>query len=119
MKLCYFCAFVAAFFAGQLQAMEYELQYEDAMLSIAKLTLAPKEMVELHRDELLCIVTSPKGGVVTRIEEDGSCIDVQFPAGIPVLRPVNLALHKSFNPSDKELELIIITFKSAEKFLPL
>ena len=98
--------------------MDYELQYENDLVKVARAILAPGEKIGLHADLLPTVVISPNGGVITRLEQDGSETHVHFPKDVPVLREINPALHESFNASSDPLELILISFKTEKAFLP-
>ncbi len=42
----------------------------------------------LHRDALSQVVVALQGGTITRLEQDGRVVDVDFPAGIVCIRPL-------------------------------
>lgn len=67
-------------------AMEYEQQFENDQLSIAKAKVMPFEEIGLHRDVYPQVVIALKGGTITRLEADGSVTDVKFPTGVAVFR---------------------------------
>jgi hypothetical protein len=54
-----------------------------------------------------------QGGIITRLEADGSTTEVVFPTQQIVLRPAETAdkLHKSVNEQAEPIELIIIQLK--------
>lgn len=97
----------------QLNALEYEVQFENEQVHVAKVLIEPKEEVGLHRDALPQIVIGLTGGTVTRLESDGSEVDVEFPAGKAVYRPVDPegVLHRTVNKSDKPIEIMVIQMK--------
>jgi hypothetical protein len=71
------------------------------------------EEIGLHRDAYPQIVVALQGGIITRLEADGSKVDVNFPTGQAVSREVDPPdqLHKSVNNSSDPVELIIIQLK--------
>ncbi len=97
----------------QLQAMQYDLQFENDRVRVIRVVLDPHEKVGLHRDALQQIVVGLKGGTVTRLEADGREVDVVFPTGQAVYRPIDPEgeYHEGVNASDEELELIIVQLK--------
>jgi quercetin dioxygenase-like cupin family protein len=97
----------------QVQALEYEVQFENDQVSVSRVVIEPKEEIGLHRDSTPQIVIGLKGGKITRLESDGREIDVEFPTGKAVYRPIDPEgeLHKSVNKSDTPVEMIIIQMK--------
>ena len=59
---------------------------------------------------------SLKGGTMTRLEEDGSMTDVDFPKGEAVFREADPLgqFHRSANRTCKPIELIIIEWKQSQ-----
>lgn len=97
----------------KVDALEYEMQFENEVVSVARAKILPHEEIGLHRDAYPQVVVALEGGIITRLEADGSRIDVNFPTGKAVFRnmdPPN-QLHKSINDSDNPIELIIIQLK--------
>ena len=94
--------------------MEYEVQFENDQVHVAKAKMMANEEVGLHRDVYPQVVIALKGGTITRLESDGRVTDVEFPTGTPVFRkpdPEN-ELHRSVNNSSDAVELIIIQLKN-------
>ncbi|OJU81043.1 MAG: hypothetical protein BGO10_00505 [Chlamydia sp. 32-24] len=97
----------------QLQALEFEHQFENEHVCVDKAIIAPFEEIGLHRDTQPHVVIALKGGTITRLETDGRKTDVIFPTGKPVFREVDPEneLHRSVNNSSEPIELIIIKLK--------
>lgn len=97
----------------QAQALEYEVQFENDQVCVARVVMEPKEEVGLHRDALPRIVVGLKGGTITRLESDGRKVDVKFPTGKAVYLPADPEdeLHRGVNQSDSTVEVIVIQIK--------
>lgn len=97
----------------QIQALEYEVQFENEDVCVSRIVIEPKEEIGLHRDVLPQIVIGLKGGIITRIESDGREVDVEFPTGKAVYRPVDPEdeMHSSVNKSDSPVEIISVQLK--------
>lgn len=94
-------------------ALEYEVQLENESVHVSKAKIMPGEEIGLHRDVYPQVVVALQGGVITRLEADGSTTNVNFPTGVAVYReadPLN-EFHKSVNRSSNPVELIIIQLK--------
>lgn len=100
--------------SASIQALEYELQFENDQISVAKAKIQPHEEIGLHRDVYPHVVIALKGGTITRLEADGRETEVQFPTGVAVIREADPQdeLHKSVNNSSEPVELIIIQLKN-------
>lgn len=101
--------------AFQMEALEYEQQFENDQISIGKATIAPHEEIGFHRDMYPQVVIALKGGTITRLEADGRTTDVKFPTGKAVFKeadPEN-EQHRSVNNSSETVELIIIQLKNS------
>ena len=100
--------------AYHANALEYEAQFENEHISVAKAKIMPDEEIGLHRDVYPQIVIALKGGTITRLEADGRQTDVNFPTGVAVFRDIDPPneFHKSVNKGSKPVELIIIQLKS-------
>ena len=98
-----------------LQALEYEVQFENEQVSVARAKIMPNEQVGLHRDAYPQVVIALKGGTITRLEANGTTTDVKFPTGVAVFREIDPPneLHKSVNNGTEPVELIIIQLKSS------
>jgi quercetin dioxygenase-like cupin family protein len=104
---------IACFTWLQVQALEYEIQFENDKVSVSRVLIDPQEEIGLHRDASPQIVFGLQGGVITRLEADGREVSVDFPTGKAVFRPIDPEneLHKSVNRSDKPIEILIFTLK--------
>ena len=98
---------------ANVQALEYESQFENDQICIAKVKIQAHEEIGLHRDVYPQIVIALKGGTITRLESDGRITDVEFPTGVTVFRKADPEheLHKSINNSSEPVELLIIQLK--------
>lgn len=105
---------LACFLAFETHAFEYQLQFENDQINVAKATILSHEEIGLHRDAYPQIVIALKGGIITRLESDGQKVEVEFPTGVAIFRPTDPEnqLHSSVNNSDESVELIIIQLKS-------
>lgn len=99
--------------ATQVVALEYKPEFENEFVNVARVTIFPHEEIGLHRDPLPEVVIAIKGGTIIRLEADGSTTEVKFPTGEAVFRPADPEdeLHKSVNPNDESLELLVIQLK--------
>lgn len=104
-------------FSSTLRALEYEIQLENDSVSVARVKILPHEEIGLHRDANPQVVIALQGGVITRLEADGSTKDVNFPTGQAVFKDIDPPdqLHKSINHSAAPVELIIIQLKNQSK----
>lgn len=105
---------IACVLAGEIQAVECQLQFENDQVNVAKVKILPHEEIGLHRDVYPQVVVALKGGTITRLEADGRTVDVEFPTGVAVFRPTDPEnqLHRSVNNSDEPVELIIVQLKT-------
>jgi hypothetical protein len=94
---------------------EYEVQFENSQMCVAKAKFRPYEEIGLHRDLYPQIVVPLKGRIITRFEADGTTTDVDFPTGKAIFREKDPSdeLHKSASQSSEPIELIIIQLKEA------
>lgn len=97
----------------RIDALEYVKQFENDKVSVAYVKITPYEEIGLHYDEYESLVIALKGGIITRLEADGSKTKVVFPTGKTIFRPSETAdkLHKSVNASSDSIELIIVQLK--------
>ena len=100
-------------FVLSLQALEYEVQFENNQIIVSRAKIEANEEIGLHRDEIPSLVVATKGGVLTRIEADGSENAVAFPTGTTVYRDVDPVgeFHRTQNRTSEAIELIIIQLK--------
>lgn len=98
----------------KVHSLEYKILHENDSVSISQVKIMPYEEIGLHRDAYPQIVVALQGGVITRLEADGSKVDVNFPTGQAISREVDPPdqLHKSVNNSPNPVELIIIQLKN-------
>lgn len=96
-----------------LQSLEYELQFENDQVCVARVQIFPHEEIGLHRDVYPQVVVALEGGTIARLEQDGRRVDVEFPTAVAVFRPKDPEdqLHRSVNDSDHKIDLIIIQLK--------
>lgn len=94
--------------------MEYQVLFENEKVCVSRVKLMAGEEVGLHRDEYPAVVIALQGGVITRLEADGTMTDVEFPKNVPVYRSTDPVgeLHRSVNKSDEPIELIITHIKT-------
>lgn len=111
-KLLVCAAFLLSFC---LHAIEYEVQLENNQVQVARVKIMPYEEIGLHRDEYPGVILALQGGVITRLEANGTKTDVSFPTGIAVFRDADPSneLHKSVNQSANPVELIIIQLRNS------
>lgn len=105
---------IICFLSFGLQAFEYEVQFENEKVSVAKIKIMPNEEIGLHRDPYPHVVIAERGGTITRFETNGTTTDVIFPTRVAVFResdPPN-ELHKSVNKGSEPVELIVIQLKN-------
>ena len=108
-----FLMLLFALFHTGLMAMEYEVQLDHEKVCVARAKILPHEEIGLHRDVCPQVVIALQGGTIHRLEANGSTNAVLFPTGIPVFRPMDPPheLHRSVNPTDHPIELMIIQLK--------
>lgn len=104
----------ACFLTTGIQALEYQLQFENDQVCAAKAKILPHEEIGLHRDVYPQVVVALQGGTISRLEADGRTVDVEFPTGTAVFRPADPEnqLHSSVNRSENPVELMIIQLKT-------
>jgi len=73
----------------------------------------PQEEIGLHYDEYPQVVIALSGGILTRLEANGSQTQVEFPTNTPVFRPAETPdkMHKTLNATSAPIELTIIQLK--------
>lgn len=105
--------FLACLAFAHIQALEHTVQFENDQVCVSRVVIEPKEEIGLHRDAVPQVVIGLKGGTITRLESDGRKVDVEFPTGKAVYRPVDPEneLHKSVNKSDTPVEIIVVQIK--------
>ncbi len=98
---------------GKAFALEYEVLLENDLVTVCRVKIMPQEEIGLHYDQYPQVVVARQGGVITRLEQDGSTTDVEFPTDVPVYRPAETAdkIHKSVNNQPGPIELIITQIK--------
>ncbi len=106
--------FLVCFALFCLEALEYEVQFENDQVLIYRVVIGPGEEIGLHRDAVAKMVLALRGGTITRIEEDGRESEVEFPTGQVIYRSVDPEneRHRSVNRSDCPIELVMIQMKT-------
>ncbi len=104
---------ICCFLAYGISAAESQIQFENNRIRASKIKIMAHEEIGLHRDDYPRVVISLKGGTITRLEGDGSMIDIDFPKGEAVFREADPLgqLHRSINKTCKPIELIVIELK--------
>ncbi|MBA2307394.1 hypothetical protein H0W26_04645 [Candidatus Dependentiae bacterium] len=94
--------------------MDYEKQLENDTVCVSYLKLMPHEEIGEHYDVYPHVVIALQGGVVTRLEADGSRVLVEFPTGKAVFRPAETPakMHRTINASNEEIVLIVVQLTS-------
>lgn len=89
------------------------MQFENEQVCSAYLKIMPGEETEDHYDELPSVVIALNGGILTRLEADGSRTEVEFPTGKSVFVEAETPdkMHKTINATSKSIELIIVQLK--------
>lgn len=97
----------------ELAAMEYKVEIDNDFVHVAKAKIMPYEELGLHYDEHPQVVVAIQGGIITRLEADGTTTNVTFPTGTPVFRESEPSskMHRSVNQSSEPIELMIIQLK--------
>ncbi|QVL56241.1 MAG: hypothetical protein KFB95_03315 [Simkaniaceae bacterium] len=112
-----FLVMFACLLSFGLHTLEYERQFENDQICVSKVKVLPHEKIDEHRDDYSQMIIALKGGTITRIEQDGRLIDVDFPTGATVFRKADPEgeLHRAVNNSSETVELIVIQFKEGTK----
>lgn len=112
MKKLFFA--LLSLYAIEAHCLEYKILHENDSVSVSQVKIMPYEEIGLHRDSYPQIVIALQGGIITRLETDGSKEEVNFPTGQAVSREVDPVdkLHKSVNNSPNPIELLIIQLKN-------
>ncbi len=109
-------ALVAAACVSILQAyaVEAEVQFENDHVRALTVKVLAHEEIGWHRDDCPRVLVSFKGGTITRIEADGSRVEVHLPKGEAVFLAADPdgELHRSVNNTCKPIELIVIQLKT-------
>ena len=98
---------------SRIYSVEYTIQFENEQVCSAYLKIMPGEETEYHYDELSSVVIALTGGILTRLEADGSQTQVEFPTGQSVFVNAETPdkMHKTVNATSKTIELIIVQLK--------
>lgn len=101
------------FFFLQEFSLEYLKYFENEFVSVAYVKLMPQEETELHYDKYPHQVKSLTGGIITRIEADGSINKIVFPMDCWIFRPAESPekMHKSINELSVPIEMVIVQLK--------
>jgi len=103
------------FLSFEMQALEYNIQFENEQISIVKAKISPYEETSPYSDIYPQVVIALKGGTITRLEADGRVTEVIFPTGTAVFLKVDTEKepHRSINNSSEPVELILIELKNS------
>jgi quercetin dioxygenase-like cupin family protein len=104
---------IAAIVFCQIESIESTHLFENSSLSIAHVKIMPGDEIGLHYDRYPHMVKAIKGGILTRLEADGSMTKVEFKEGQWVYRPSEVPekMHRTINAAAQEIELLIIQFR--------
>jgi hypothetical protein len=104
---------VVCLFFSRMNALEYVKQFENDKVCVSYLKIMAGEEIGEHYDTLPQIVIALDGGVITRLEADGSKTEVEFPTGQSVFRQAETPdkMHKSVNATAKAIAMIIVQLK--------
>jgi quercetin dioxygenase-like cupin family protein len=113
-----FFLLAASLFFTVANAMECEVVVDNKQVSVLKITLAPHEEVDDHRDDLPRVITAIQGGVLTRIEQDGTVSELVIPSGSSLfLEPDPVGtLHKTANRTASPLEFCVVLLKKEKSW---
>lgn len=106
--------FVSNVLFSVILSIQYEVTLDNHLVHIAKVRIEPKEEIGLHYDQYPQIIFALKGGIITRLESDGSTVDVTFPTGQMIYRPAESPdkMHKSINNQSEDIEFFLIQIKN-------
>jgi hypothetical protein len=109
----YLCLSLLAFYSINAYSFENKILHDNDSVSISQIKIMPYEEIGLHRDAYPQIVIAIQGGTITRLEADGTKVNVDFPTGQVVSRKVDPPdqFHRSVNSSINPIELIVIQLK--------
>lgn len=107
-------ALLTSLLSLSLYAVEYEVKFENPFMCISQVKILPKEEIGLHYDVYPQYVVALQGGILTRIEADGSTTEIEFPTNESVFRPAESSdkMHRTVNKTDKPIELMIVQIKA-------
>ncbi len=93
--------------------MDYVKQLENDRVCVSYIKLLPHEETDAHYDAYPQVVIALQGGTLTRLEADGSQVQVEFPTGEAVFRPSETpdSLHKTVNATLEPITLIVVQLK--------
>lgn len=93
--------------------MEFEILFENEKLRVSRFKLEAGEEVGLHYDENPATVTAYQGGIITRLENDGTEREVHFPTAVATFRPAEPKemTHRSINRGSAPVAAIIVEVK--------
>ncbi len=111
----YFLFGLLSLLTVQLQALEFEVQLDNEQVTVVRVKVMPNEEIGLHRDEYPQVVYALQGGVITRLEADGSTTDVEFPTGQAVYREIDPPgeQHSAINNCSHPVEIISVRIKQS------
>lgn len=104
---------ITCFLTFEMQALEYQIQFENDQVRVAKVKILGHEEIGFHRDAYPQVIVATLGGTITRLESDGRAIDVVFPTGASVFKAADPEgeLHRSVNNTDDPVELVVVQLK--------
>ncbi len=93
--------------------MEYVKQLENDKVCVSYVKSMPQEETGLHYDLYPHLVIALEGGTLTRIESDGSKLQIEFPTGKRIFRPSDTVdkMDTSVNETSMPIALIIVQLK--------
>lgn len=96
-----------------IQALEYEVQFDNELVNVAKITLDPYEEVGYHRDVNPRVIVVLQGGTITRVESTGEITDIALPTGYSIFREPDLPgeYHKNINNGPEPIQMVVIQLK--------
>lgn len=104
---------IACLLYSNINALEYVKQFENDKVCVSYLKIMAGEEIGEHYDTHPQVVVVLNGGIITRLEVDGSTTEVLFPTGQTVFRPAEAPdkIHRSVNATGESIELIIMQLK--------
>ncbi len=105
---------LAFLFICNLSAMDSEITLDNDHVRTSKVKLEAHEEIDHQHNEYPQLILSFKGGILTRIETNGTKTEIKLPKNIPVYQDQDPAgeYHKFINNTCKPLEIIVIELKT-------
>ena len=94
-------------------AVEAEKQFENDQIRVMKILIQGGEEIGFNHYSNPRVAIAIQGGILTRIQEDGTCQDVVFPTGKAVFLEADQPgeQHRAINRSENPLEVIVVHLK--------